>query len=234
MDLSRRLAIILCLLSGAAPLSAHTVSGKISVSPPFPEAKVIQITDKHKKTCGDITESQRLKISKEGDLKNALVYLEGDLEVSSGSQGPLEAKVIDQLNCHYDPHMILLQPNQELRVKNSDPMDHDVRAFDGAEMLFRFEIDYKGKPVNQHFEKPGIYLLRCGLHPWMHAYVVQAAHPFYALTDESGNFSLEAVPEGKYRLKIWHEFLGQKEIPLEVSQSKEGLRFIFEGKGNNA
>jgi hypothetical protein len=42
----------------------------------------------------------------------------------------------------------------------------------------------------------------------MRGWVVVAEHPFYAVTDEQGEFSLENVPRGKYMLQVWQETLG--------------------------
>jgi hypothetical protein len=42
----------------------------------------------------------------------------------------------------------------------------------------------------------------------MRGWVVVAEHPFYAVTNEAGEFVLNDVPPGKYTLKIWQEVLG--------------------------
>ena len=34
-------------------------------------------------------------------------------------------------------------------------------------------------------------------------------HPYYAVTDGEGKFSLSDVPAGEYEVKIWHETLGE-------------------------
>ena len=48
----------------------------------------------------------------------------------------------------------------------------------------------------------------------MHALLVATEHPYYALTDESGHFKIEGIPEGNYTLSVWHESLG--ELKTEV------------------
>jgi hypothetical protein len=42
----------------------------------------------------------------------------------------------------------------------------------------------------------------------MRAWVVVAEHPFYAVTNDQGEFMLEQVPRGTYTLQFWHESLG--------------------------
>ena len=58
------------------------------------------------------------------------------------------------------------------------------------------------------FTKPEIIRVDCDLHPWMRAWVVVAEHPFYAVTNDQGNFVLDNVPPGAYTLQLWHESLG--------------------------
>ena len=58
------------------------------------------------------------------------------------------------------------------------------------------------------FSKPEIIKVECDLHPWMRAWVVVAEHPFYALTNDQGEFVLGNVPPGKYSLQFWQEVLG--------------------------
>ncbi len=96
-------------------------------------------------------------------------------------------------------------------------MAHDVRIFDQADMLVRFEMDVNDKPVEKRLEKAGTYVVRCGLHKWMHAFIVNTPHPYFAITGEEGEFLLPNVPQGKYLLHIWHETLGETEMPLEVA-----------------
>jgi hypothetical protein len=50
--------------------------------------------------------------------------------------------------------------------------------------------------------------------------VIVADHPFYAVTDAQGRFTLGNVPPGQYTLQVWHERLGQ--LTSTVSVTGEG------------
>jgi hypothetical protein len=39
----------------------------------------------------------------------------------------------------------------------------------------------------------------------MGGYLVAFDHPYFAVTDEDGAFSIANVPAGTYRLTVWHE-----------------------------
>jgi hypothetical protein len=41
--------------------------------------------------------------------------------------------------------------------------------------------------------------------PWTHAWLAVFDHPYYAVTDAKGVFTIDGVPPGKYTLKAWHD-----------------------------
>ena len=58
--------------------------------------------------------------------------------------------------------------------------------------------------------------LLCNAHPEMAGYIIVSPTPYFAETDESGNYKLENVPDGKYNLVAWHEGMKQQTKPLSV------------------
>ena len=47
------------------------------------------------------------------------------------------------------------------------------------------------------------------------------SNPYAAVTGDNGDFKLTDVPAGKYTLKVWHEGLGEKTIPVTVEAGKD-------------
>lgn len=219
----------LVLFRGLPFAQAFEIEGRISTATPRLTATEVEVK-RDSNHCGARQTSQTLLVSGEGYLENAVVSLEGDL---SGSTGPgAERPVLNQKDCHFEPHILLVPQDQTFLVGNQDPMAHDVRAFDGAKMMFRFEMDALDEPVEKTVGGPGRFVIRCGLHPWMHAYVISTKHPYYAITDEQGRFKLGHVPEGQYSLRIWHEQLGELEMPIEVTQSVDDFSYTFAATPN--
>lgn len=216
--------LLIAFFLSTGTLFGYEVEGKILMSDPLPQTPV-SIPPKHQAACAGEILSQALMVSRGGNLQNAVVYLKGDF--SGALEKPQGEAVLDQKNCQFEPHVLLVPRGASFRVLNSDPMNHDVRAFERAEMLFRFDMKGFGKPVENKFDKPGMYVIRCGLHPWMHAYVVSSDHPYYAVTDKNGTFRLQNVPEGVHTLHLWHESLGEVDIPLKVSQSIRDFSYTF-------
>jgi hypothetical protein len=48
------------------------------------------------------------------------------------------------------------------------------------------------------------------IHPWVKGYVWAFDHPYFAVTDEGGNFEVKDAPAGKWRLVVWHEKVGYR------------------------
>ena len=56
----------------------------------------------------------------------------------------------------------------------------------------------------------------------MGAYILTLDHPFMAVTDESGRFSIPNLPVGKHEFVVWHERAGylEKILPVTVAAGK--------------
>ncbi len=231
MEIRRRIPVVLLSLvilsSFDIPAWAYDVRGTVRMEPPYPPAKKVEVAEKYHTECSKEQISSSLIVSPDGFIKNAVIFLEGDFQNESAADPLAPAPTLDQKDCNFEPHVLIVRQNSPFFVANSDPMAHDVRTFDEAKMLYRFEMDAFDKPVEQKSEAPGVYVIRCGLHKWMHAFVVSAKHPFYAVSNEQGEFELRGVPEGTHKLRIWHETLGEAEVSVEVKQSISDFSYVF-------
>ncbi len=219
------LATLFFSLYISSSLFAGEIQGSVLLEPPYPEIKAVKVEKKVKDSCSDVRKPEGLLVSKTGGIQNAVVWLEGDFE-KKYTANP-EQPVFDQKSCRFEPHVVIIPAGKDFQVVNSDPVTHDIRGFDGAKMLFRFEMGEDDKPVTKVFQKPGIYLLRCGFHTWMHAIAVNAPHAYYAVSDSSGHFILKDVPEGAYKLHLWHETLGEAAVSLELHEAVENFSYTF-------
>jgi len=52
-------------------------------------------------------------------------------------------------------------------------------------------------------------------------------HPFVAVTDDKGNFTIKDIPPGKYTVEIWHETLGKQVKEVSI-KAKEDAKLTLE------
>ncbi|MBI3312878.1 MAG: hypothetical protein HYZ83_01395 [Candidatus Omnitrophica bacterium] len=219
------MTILFCGFSISA--FAADFSGRILAAKTPETIPEISVPSKHQASCGASQLSQTLQVSPEGYLKNAVISLEGSPALTGGKFSLPSMNLLDQKDCRFSPHILLTAQGEPFKVANSDPMAHDVRGFRDAQMLFRFEMDEGSKPVEKIIPETGRFLIRCGLHQWMHAYVISAEHPYYAVSDEKGFFSIPGVPEGNYTVRIWHEILGEITQPINLTQSVSDFKYEY-------
>ena len=206
-------------------LQGGTVRGSVRLAGDTPP-KIQLVVTKDANYCGANKSSPRLRIGKSKGVQDAIVWLEG---ISSGKRKASGARqlVLDQNKCQYTPHIVVLPFGSSLDIVNSDPILHNVHAYDegdGEKTLFNIAQPVKGQRTTVRqtsFKKPGLYLATCDAgHPWMNAYIMVAEHPYYALTDAQGVFVFEDVPPGTYKLKMWHEGVAIVRTEMENGKPK--------------
>ena len=62
----------------------------------------------------------------------------------------------------------------------------------------------KEKAIKIDKKEHAIYI-KCDVHPWMKSYVSVFDHPYFAVTDENGNYKIDNIPPGTYNVIAWQE-----------------------------
>ena len=57
----------------------------------------------------------------------------------------------------------------------------------------------------------------------MEAYTLVKEHPYFAVSDTQGNYRLNSVPVGRYRLEVWHPEFGRKVEHFNLVREREVL-----------
>ncbi len=114
------------------------------------------------------------------------------------------------------PRVIVVPAEGTVEFLNSDRLLHNLHSASRDNPAFN-RTQPKGRTIPIAFRKPEIIRIDCDLHPWMRAWVVVAEHPFYAVTNDRGEFVLENLPRGNYTLQVWHESLGVVKKDVAVS-----------------
>jgi plastocyanin len=118
--------------------------------------------------------------------------------------GKRSRKLITQRNKRFMPHIVVVQTGSEVDFPNEDPFFHNVFSiFNGRRFDLGLYASGETRPVN--FNRAGVSHIFCNIHPQMSAIVVTVDTPYFVISDRSGNFQIDNVPEGQYRFNVWHE-----------------------------
>jgi plastocyanin len=109
-----------------------------------------------------------------------------------------------QKNKAFEPHLLAIPKGSSVDFPNLDPWFHNVFSlFNGKK--FDLGLYEAGTSRTVHFDREGVSYIFCNIHPEMSAVVVVVGSPYYAVASKSGEFSIGAVPPGRYTLHVWSE-----------------------------
>jgi len=213
---------------GGAVAEKGSISGVVKVAGQPPVGKPIEVT-KDQAICGTSIPVETVIAGADKGVKNAVVRM---TNIAKGKPVDTATKpVLDQVKCHFVPHVVIVPVGATLEIKNSDPITHNIHTF---------SID--NDPINKaqpktlpvipaKFTAPETIKAQCDIHKWMNTWIVTADHPYYALTDDKGQFKLTEVPPGTYQLEIWHETLGKitKEVTVKANADTTVLAELKKG-----
>lgn len=208
--LTALLAGVLCL-SGSS--FAGAIKGKVVFVGAAPAPRKIDVTiDQY--VCGTGKDAADLLLSPRKEIGNAVVWLENP---PAGAAWPARAGKVemDQKACVYVPRVVLVPVGGTVDFLNSDRLLHNIHAVPKDNVSFN-RTQPKNRTVSVTFAKPEIIKITCDLHSWMEAWVVVAAHPYYAITGADGQFEFGNLPPGTYHLKVWQERLGMASAQVTV------------------
>jgi hypothetical protein len=183
-----------------------TIAGTVKWPGPAPKAPKLPIT-KDTGVCDPeshkVRDLERLEIGPDGGVANTVVFLKG-ITKGKAMDLPDTRQHLDQRNCRYLPHIMLIPQGGNLQVKSSDPVLHTVHMTGAASNNIPFPM--QNQIVSINLPRAGVVELKCNAgHVWMNAEILIVTHPYYAITDEHGFFKLNDVPPGEYEIEAWHE-----------------------------
>jgi hypothetical protein len=214
----------------ADPATAGSISGSARFAGHPPARKPIDMSEDpacvnaHKGKPYDET----LVVGPKGGLANAFVYIEKGLE-GKQFEPPASPVVINQTGCWFLPRVVGIQTGQTLDVVNSDPVTHNIHPMAVVNREWNHSQGPGDAPLQRRFTKPEVMIpIKCNIHSWMHAYLGVVDNPYFAVTDSSGNFSLNNVPPGTYTIAVWQEKLGTQRQTITIPPGGHaGANFTF-------
>lgn len=233
----RRVSIISLILSTSLSFCG-TVTGTVDFQGKVPGKKPLRMDADP--VCGSAHSgpvyNQSFMVNDDMKLQNVMVWLKG-----SGLKGKsADAAVLDQKGCVYEPHVLGIMTGQKLTIKTSDHTLHNIHSMSKVNSSFNFAMPEQmakaGLTKDVSFDKvEEPFIIKCDVHPWMKSYVSVFDHPYFAVTDENGNFKIENVPAGEYEVMAWQEkfkvkgILSQK-VSVGEGETKADFTFVRKSK----
>ncbi len=255
---------VLCFLIGnGASVEAYseievtnggTIQGQVTIEGNKPRPMAFNlVTIPDPVYCGRISTGTGWRIVEDfiigpnQQLKDVVVMLR---EIKEGKPFDVPKVKIEAKDCDFFPFVNVLRAQDEIKVINMDPIEHDIQGYEtarkrGARVLFNRPLPMNpfhkvigmfkkhshmhlpGEPMIEKVElKKGrnIFVMQCGFHPYMFSWGVVVKNPYFSITGEDGRFIIKDVPPGTYTLSAWHP--GMKaylEQTVTVSEKKASL-----------
>jgi plastocyanin len=137
--------------------------------------------------------------------------------------------VLDQREQKFIPTVLAVTAGSTVDFPNHDKVWHNVYSKGGAND-FDLGLYPPGQSRSARFDKPGVARIVCNAHPNMEAFIVVKEHPFFSIADKGGNYRINDIPLGKYRVTVWHPTLGTTEAGVELVREGQVSDIDFELK----
>jgi len=196
--------------------------------------------------CGRVSDGrgwrilQPFNVGTGGSFRDVVVFVEG-IERGKPFAG-FNAPRIEAIDCRFLPFINVVRNQHDVAVVNMDPAMHDIQAYEtsnlGPRVLFNvplpispryprtaglsanFHEHYEGMPMTQEVKMTKgrrVFVMQCGFHAYMESWGLAVENPYYTITDKEGRFAISDLPPGKYKVVIWHPYIGgAKEYEVEI------------------
>ncbi|HJM84123.1 MAG TPA: hypothetical protein QGI69_02495 [Candidatus Marinimicrobia bacterium] len=203
--MKKRYPMMISIVILISSVIAGTITGQINYQGKLPKKKSIKM--EADPICGSYHEDDIFResfiVDENNNLGNVMVWLE---RVNYDNSIPKDTIVLDQVGCMYKPHVMGIMKGQALLIKNSDPTLHNIHSYSNNNHSFNFAMPKVVKEKIISFDQPeDPFYIKCDVHPWMKSWIAVFDHPFFAVTDKHGNYSIENVPKGEYTVLAFQE-----------------------------
>lgn len=182
---------------------------------------------KDKEVCAKTPKMDQTLVVNGGNLANAVITI---TDIQKGKKIEVKKVTLDQNGCEYHPHVLAFPAGSTIEILNPDGILHNIHSYSKVNSPFNQAQPKFKKTLDVKIEKPEAVEVKCDVHGWMHGWLVATENPYFAVTDNSGNFKLTDVPAGSYTVEVWHEKLGKSSQKVTV-KAKEEAKVNFEIAG---
>lgn len=172
--------------------------------------------------------TRHYQVGPNSGLQHVLVFVRGSL-ADTTFEPPRTSPVLDHADGLFQPYVLGIRVGQPLQLKCSDGTTCSFHTAPKANQSFA--IAPFRDTVPRTFTEPEVPVrFKCDLHPWNYAYVGVFSHPFFAVTDELGRYTIPGVPLGNYTVEVFHPKTGTTSKPVVVADKATKVDFEVTAK----
>ena len=213
-----------------------TVTGKVIFKGTAPEPMKILIS-KNPEVCGTgYREIEWVSVADGGALTGVVIFLDG-IQKGKAFSKPDSGSLLNQKGCTFLPYLQVMKQSEEITVLNSDPVLHNIHTYEVIGTVKRTFFNVAQPEQGSKFSKEikprrgHVIKIECDAHDFMHGWMYVIDHPYYTVVGKDGNFTIDNIPPGTYKVKAWHPTLGEREASVTLAaQGKGEVVFEFSGK----
>lgn len=135
------------------------------------------------------------------DRLGCVVWVE---DITGEFPAPKQHAILNQKNLRFVPHILPILVGTTVEFPNGDSLLHNVFSISPAKQ-FNLGLYPKGRVPTILFDKPGIVVTLCNVHPEMSAYIIVLKNPFFEAPGPDGRFIIRNVPSGNRLVRCWSE-----------------------------
>ena len=225
-------ALIVCFGVNAIAEDWGTISGQYVVTGEIPapvllHAKGAAVKDPAVCAAADTYKDDLVIDADSKGLANVFIYLaKAPKSIHPDAKKPDPAVVIfDQKGCMFTPHAMVVLGGQTVEVISSDAIAHNTHTYPLTNQAMNVlvaanTVAGKGLAVDYKIGESLPLKVACDFHPWMQAYWMVVDHPYAAVTDKDGKFTIKNLPVGEHEFRVWHERKGYLNRKYAVKVAK--------------
>ena len=170
------------------------------------------------------------KVSPDGGLKDVVVTLE---HVDAGKPFNKEPINITAENCKFLPDVNVIRQGESFKIDNIDAVMHNSQVYQKERGKILLNIPIPAEEVSDgkitFNKKYKIMQMICGMHEFMQTWGYRVQNPYYAQTKIDGNFKIDNIPPGEYKVTAWHYLIKRQSQKVKIAAGETfDLNFIFD------
>ena len=215
-----------------------TIQGRVILSGEMPYPRIYHlILFPNIDMCAEIDTDDEMnriledfKVSPDGGLKDVVVTLE---HVDAGKPFNKEPINITAENCKFFPDVNVIRQGESFEVDNIDAVMHNSQVYQKERGKILLNIPIPAEEVSDgkitFKRKYKIMQMICGMHEFMQTWGYRVQNPYYAQTKIDGNFKIDNIPPGEYKVTAWHYLIKRQSQKVKIAAGETfDLNFEFD------